>query len=308
MPRTCAEATKIIASYVRRAGLIDVWGDAGGAENVQGEIVHKMDLIANDALMRSLGFRGNIGIVASEEDDEPRVLKDFGTRGRYIVVFDPLDGSSNIDANVSVGTIFSVLERTDWDANVSQTVLQPGTRQLAAGYVVYGSSTVMVYTTGDGVHMFTLDPQFGTYLLTRENISMPANVNQYSCNEAYVHTFPQGYQDFLNWAKNRAGGPCSMRYIGSLVADFHRILLKGGVFLYPPTAKQPGGKLRLMYEANPLAFVTEQAGGAASDGHGRILERSPETLHARTPLIIGGSSNVQQVLGFVEGSAPGATA
>ena len=293
-------ATKIIASYVRRAGLIDVWGDAGGAENVQGEIVHKLDLIANDALLRSLGFRGNVGIVASEEDDEPRVLQEFGSRGRYIVLTDPLDGSSNIDANVSVGTIFSILERPDGESSVDQAVLQPGTRQLAAGYVVYGSSTVMVYTTGHGVHMFTLDPQFGTYLLTREDIRMPESVNQYSCNEAYTHTFPQGYRDYLNWAKDQDGGSCSMRYIGSLVADFHRILLKGGVFLYPPTAQQPGGKLRLMYEANPLAFVAEQAGGAASDGSGRILERVPTALHARTPLIIGGSKNVERVLGFLD--------
>ena len=297
-------ATKIIASYVRRAGLIDVWGDAGGAENVQGEIVQKLDLIANDALLRSLGFRGNVGIVASEEDDEPRVLQDFGARGRYIVLTDPLDGSSNIDANVSVGTIFSVLECSDRHASVNQTVLQPGTRQLAAGYVVYGSSTVMVYTTGHGVHMFTLDPQFGTYLLTRENIRMPDSVNQYSCNEAYAPTFPAGYRDYLNWAKDQEGGSCSMRYIGSLVADFHRILLKGGVFLYPPTARQPGGKLRLMYEANPLAFVAEQAGGAASDGHGRILERIPDSLHARTPLIIGGRRNVEQVLEFIDRAAP----
>ena len=299
-------ATKIIASYVRRAGLIDVWGDAGGGENVQGEVVQKLDLIANDALLRSLGFRGNVGIVASEEDDEPRVLKEFGAQGRYIVLVDPLDGSSNIDANVSVGTIFSVLERSDWHASVGETVLQPGTRQLAAGYVVYGSSTVMVYTTGNGVHMFTLDPQFGAYLLTRENIRMPEDVNQYSCNEAYAHTFPQGYRDYLTWAKDRDGGSCSMRYIGSLVADFHRILLKGGVFLYPPTGRQPGGKLRLMYEANPLAFVAEQAGGAASDGGGRILDRIPVSLHARTPLIIGGRKNVEQVVGFVDDSPAGA--
>jgi fructose-1,6-bisphosphatase I len=291
-------ATKIIASYVRRAGLIDVWGESGDGENVQGEIVQKLDVIANDALVRSLGFRGNVGIVASEEDDEPRVLQDFGARGRYIVLTDPLDGSSNIDTNVSVGTIFSVLECSDWHASVDQAVLQPGTRQLAAGYVVYGSSTVLVYTTGNGVHMFTLDPQFGSYLLTREDIRLPQGVNQYSCNEAYINTFPRNYQDYLEWAKDQEGGSCSMRYIGSLVADFHRILLKGGVFLYPPTAQQPGGKLRLMYEANPLAFIAEQAGGAASDGSKRILERVPGSLHERTPLIIGCRQNVSKILSF----------
>jgi len=252
-------ATKIIASYVRRAGLIDVWGDAGDSAdnvNVQGEIVQKLDVIANDALVRSLGYRHSVGIVASEEDDKPRVLKEGG-EGKYIVMFDPLDGSSNIDCNVPVGTIFTILERPSWQRDVAQAVLQPGTQQIAAGYVVYGSSTVMIYTSGSGVHMFTLDPQYGTFLLTKENIRMPEHANQYSCNEAYRHTFPKPYQEYLEWAKDQDGGQCSMRYIGSLVADFHRILLKGGVFLYPPTKDKPEGKLRLMYEANPLAFIAE---------------------------------------------------
>lgn len=294
-------ATKIIASNVRRAGLIDVWGEAGGQANVQGEIVQKLDLVANDALVRSLGYRGNVGIVASEEDNEPRVLQDAGKQGKYIVMFDPLDGSSNIDANVPVGTIFTVMERPSWQSDVRKAVLQPGMQQLAAGYVVYGSSTVLVYTTGEGVHMFTLDTQYGAYLLTRENIRMPEYANQYSCNEAYQHSFPQGYRDYLDFAKDQNGDSCSMRYIGSLVADFHRILLKGGVFLYPPTSKNPDGKLRLMYEANPLAFIAEQAGGMASDGKQRIVEKAPASLHQRTPLIIGSRRNVEQVLGFVDG-------
>lgn len=297
-------ATKIIASYVRRAGLIDVWGDAdevGGNLNVQGEVVQKLDLIANDALVRSLGYRHSVGIIASEEDDKPRVLKEGG-EGKYIVMFDPLDGSSNIDCNVPVGTIFTILERPSWQKDVAQAVLQPGTQQIAAGYVVYGSSTVMVYTSGQGVHMFTLDPQYGTFLLTKENIRMPEHANQYSCNEAYRHTFPKPYQDYLEWAKDQDGGQCSMRYIGSLVADFHRILLKGGVFLYPPTSDKPEGKLRLMYEANPLAFIAEHAGGAASTGHGRILDVKPDSLHTRTPLIIGGKGNVEDVHGFINKS------
>ncbi len=299
-------STKIISSYVRRAGLVDVLGEAGGGgtggnKNVQGEIVQKLDIIANDTLVRTLGYRGNVGIVASEEDNEPRVLKE-AKAGKYIVMFDPLDGSSNIDANVPVGTIFTVLQRADGERKVSDSVLQRGTQQIAAGYVLYGSSTVMVYTTGDGVHMFTLDPQFGAFLLVREHIKMPVRANQYSVNEAYLHTFPQSYQRYLDWAKDqKKGGGYSSRYIGSLVADFHRILLKGGVFLYPPTEKQPQGKLRLMYEANPLAYIAEQAGGAASDGTQRILEKKPASLHERTPLIIGSRDNVGDVARFVRG-------
>ncbi|MCE9590751.1 MAG: class 1 fructose-bisphosphatase [Planctomycetes bacterium] len=297
-------STKIISSYVRRAGLIDIIGEAHSADghnqtNVQGEIVQKLDLIANDTLKRTLGYRGNVGIVASEEDNDPKVIQELGKGGKYIVMFDPLDGSSNIDTNVSVGTIFTILERIPGEKSVTQGVLQPGYKQLAAGYVVYGSSTVMVYTVGHGVHMFTLDPQFGAYLLVKENVKMPEYANQYSCNEAYLHTFPEGYGKYLGWAKDHKGGQCSMRYIGSLVADFHRILLKGGVFLYPPTKKNPEGKLRLMYEANPLAFIAEQAGGAATDGRGRVLDIQPTSLHQRTPLIIGGKKNVDEVMKFV---------
>lgn len=293
-------STKIIAANVRRAGLVDVLGEAGGGgqENVQGEVQQKLDVIANESLKRTLGYRGNVGVIASEEDNEPKVVQELGRGGKYIVMFDPLDGSSNIDANVAVGTIFTIFERIKGEDHVSQSVLQPGIKQLAAGYVVYGSSTVGVYTTGHGVHMFTLDPSIGAYVLTRENIKMPAYANQYSCNEAYRDTFPEGYQKYLDWAKQSDGGTCSLRYIGSLVADFHRILLKGGVFLYPPTKKNPEGKLRLMYEANPLAFIAEQAGGTATDGKGRIMEVNPEALHQRTPLIIGGKKNVEQVMKF----------
>ncbi len=291
-------ATKIIEAKVRRAGLLDVLGAEGGT-NVQGEVVQKLDRIANETLLRTLGYRGNIGIMASEEDDEPHIVKDVGEKGKYMVLFDPLDGSSNIDVNVSVGTIFSVLRRKPGEWNREKPVthlLQPGVEQVAAGYVVYGSSTVLTYTTGNGVHMFTLDPDIGAFLLCNEDVKMPSAGKTYSVNEAYRGAFPKGYQDYLEWAK---GGGYSLRYIGSLVADFHRTLLRGGVFLYPPTAKQPQGKLRLLYEANPMALIAEQAGGAAHDGTQPILKKQPRALHERTPLIIGSRDEVDRVLGFL---------
>lgn len=300
-------STKMIASYVRRAGLLPVWGQTGD-ENIQGETVQRLDLIANETIKQTLGYRGNVGVIASEEDDEPRVLQEVDRGGDYIVMFDPLDGSSNIDANISIGTIFTVFRNLPQTGGAAMSVLQPGCQQLAAGYVVYGSSTVLVYTTGHGVHMFTLDPQFGAYLLTRENIRMPDHACQYAVNEAYLRQFPPGYQQYLDWAKDEAGGGYSSRYIGSLVADFHRVLIKGGVFLYPPTGTHARGKLRLMYEANPLAFVAEQAGGAASDGSQRILDIRPCDVHDRTPVIMGSRQNVDQVLGFVQRPAASARA
>ena len=215
-------------------------------------------------------------------------------------LFDPLDGSSNIDVNVSVGTIFSILQARDdldWSADPIDHILQAGYRQLAAGYVVYGSSTVLAYTTGEGVHMFTLNPDIGAYVLHQERVTMPEEGKMYSVNEAYRASFPQGIQDYLQWAKNE---DYSLRYIGSLVADFHRTLLRGGVFLYPPTAKQPEGKLRLLYEANPMAFLAEQAGGAATDSKGRLLDKTPTKLHERTPLIIGSKNEVAKVHEFLK--------
>lgn len=293
-----ALATKIIASYVRRAGLVNVWGSEG-KQNIQGETVQKLDVLANETLKRTLGYWGNVGVIASEEDNEPRVLQEAREGGKFIVMFDPLDGSSNIDANVSIGTIFTILGNTDHAQGVEKAVLQPGIRQLAAGYVVYGSSTAMVYSMGQGVNMFTLDPQFGAFLLTRQDITMPQHAHEYSVNEAYLHTFPEPYQRYLGWAKHPDGGQYSSRYIGSLVADFHRILIKGGVFMYPPTREHPKGKLRLMYEANPLGFIAEQAGGMATNGKGRLLEVEPDNVHDRTPLIIGSRENVEEVMQFV---------
>jgi fructose-1,6-bisphosphatase I len=292
-------ATKIIQDRVRQAGLLDVLG-ATGTNNIQGEMVQKLDVIANETLMRCLGYRGNVGMMISEEDAEPRIVQDVGEEGRYVVLFDPLDGSSNIDVNVPIGTIFSILRRKpDIDRSDAMLhILQPGIQQVAAGYVLYGSSTVMVYTAGDGVHIFTLDPAIGAYVLTQENVQMPENGRTYSVNEAYSQTFPRGVQKYLEWAKSEEAGGYSLRYVGSLVSDFHRTLLRGGVFLYPPTQKDRFGKLRLLYEANPIAFLAEQAGGIASDGRQRILEKQPRSIHERTPLIVGNRDEVKRVLSF----------
>jgi fructose-1,6-bisphosphatase I len=295
-------ATKIVAAQVRRAGLAGILG-VTRETNVQGETVQKLDVIANDTLLQFLGNRGNVAIMASEENEHPVIVERDRKHGKYVVVFDPLDGSSNIDVNVSVGTIFSVLRREPDPTGQRDTladVLQPGTRQVAAGYVVYGSSTMLVYSTGNGVHGFTLDPSIGAYLLSHENMRMPDEGTIYSCNEANSDSFPAGYQRYLaHLRKGGLGRTYTSRYIGSLVADFHRTLLKGGVFLYPPTASHPQGKLRLLYEANPMAFLAEQAGGLATDGQGRILDIEPESLHQRTPLLVGGRSEMESLREFL---------
>jgi fructose-1,6-bisphosphatase I len=288
-------ATKIISSQVQRAGLRDVLGTTGES-NVQGEVVQKLDQIANRAILHCLGNRGNVAIMASEENAEPVVVERDRQHGRYVVIFDPLDGSSNIDVNVSVGTIFSILRR-DPDPGRSRNpladVLQAGYRQVAAGYVVYGSSTMLVYTTGNGVFGFTLDPSIGAYLISHERIVMPTAGTLYSVNEANADSFPEPYQRYLALLKSgQTGRTYSSRYIGSLVADFHRTLLKGGVFLDPPTKHYPKGKLRLLYEANPIAFLAEQAGGVAIDGQQRILDVVPTGLHQRTPLLVGGQEEM----------------
>lgn len=257
---------------------------------MQGETVQKLDVLANQALLACLGNRGNVGVLASEENDEPAVVLSDPQYGKYVVIFDPLDGSSNIDVNTTVGTIFSILRRdlTRIDRRDPQAdVLQVGTKQLAAGYVLYGPSTMLVYSAGHGVNGFTLDPSFGAYLLTHRDIKMPETGPYYSVNEANVASFPQGYRDFIAKLRDGQAGQYSSRYVGSLVADFHRTLLKGGIFFYPPTQRHQHGKLRLMYEANPIAFLTEQAGGIATDGGRRILDIEPKSLHQRTPLAIG---------------------
>jgi fructose-1,6-bisphosphatase I len=287
-------ATKMIQAKVRRAGLLDILGSAG-ATNVQGETQQKLDVYANQALLHCLAVRDSVAVLISEENEEPVTFDRERESGKYIVVFDPLDGSSNIDVNVSVGTIFSILRRNAEASSDNQkvSILQPGLQQVAAGYVLYGSSTMFVYTAGRGVFGFTLDPAVGAYVLSHDHIRMPEKGNIYSVNEAYSESFPEPYQRYLAQLRSGAlGRAYSSRYIGSLVADFHRTLLKGGIFLYPPTRTHPGGKLRLLYEANPMAFIAEQAGGRATNGQGRILEIQPQDIHQRTPLVLGSQAEV----------------
>jgi fructose-1,6-bisphosphatase I len=287
-------ATKMIESKIRSAGLGDVIGAVGNV-NVQGEVQQKLDVYANRALLHCLGLRDSVVALISEEDEQPVVFDRSGDTGKYIIVFDPLDGSSNIDVNVNVGTIFSIYRRPPGPVtNVKATLLQPGSKQVAAGYVVYGPSTILVYTTGQGVYGFTLDPNIGAFVLSHEKMRMPSQGSYYSVNEANASGFPEPYQQYLNSLRGKElGKTYSSRYIGSLVADFHRTLLKGGVFLYPPTEAQPEGKLRLMYEANPLAFIAEQAGGIAISGSQRVLDIMPEGIHQRTPFIVGSPKEVQ---------------
>jgi fructose-1,6-bisphosphatase I len=287
-------ATKMIEAKIRRFGLIDEISGSAGATNVQGETQQKLDVYANQALVHCLGVRDSVAALISEENEEPFVFDRSPTTGEYIIIFDPLDGSSNIDVNVNVGTIFSILRKPPTvGTDVSAAILQPGAKQVAAGYVVYGPSTVFVYTTGDGVFGFTLDPAIGAFVLSHDRIRMPEQGKIYSVNEANAESFPVNYRECLADLRKEGYGS---RYIGSLVADFHRTLFKGGVFMYPPTASHPDGKLRLLYEANPLAFIAEQAGGLASNGKRRVLDVKPIDIHQRTPLIIGSQHEVQRFL------------
>ncbi|HKQ38254.1 MAG TPA: class 1 fructose-bisphosphatase [Verrucomicrobiae bacterium] len=289
-------ATKMIQAKVNRAGLTDILG-AHENVNVHGEQQQKLDVFANDALLYCLSARDSIGILASEENEEPIILHHGSPTAKYAVVFDPLDGSSNIDVNVSVGTIFAILRRPESElaSATDNWLLQRGANLLAAGYVVYGSSTMFVYSVGNGVHGFTLDPHIGEYVLSHPNMRMPASGKYYSVNEAYRDAFPRAYRTFLERLRiGSTGMRYGTRYIGSLVADFHRTLLKGGVFLYPPTRDHPQGKLRLLYEANPIAFLAEQAGGGASSGSGRVLDVQPQNIHQRTPLVVGSANEMAE--------------
>ncbi len=281
-------AAKMIEAKVRRAGLNDILGVHGGI-NVQGEVQQKLDVYANKVMSDSLGVRDSIAVIASEENETPTVLRKTSSSARYIVIFDPLDGSSNIDVNVSVGTTFSIIKRPQ-GIYCDNDILRPGNEQVAAGYVLYGSSTMLVYTAGNGVHGFTLDPGIGAFVLSHENIRMPSQGKYYSVNEAHKCDMPQAFQAYIDGLRSGTfGHKYVSRYIGSMVADFHRTLLKGGIFLYPATTSHPNGKLRLMYEANPVAFLAEQAGGRATNGRDRILNLIPEGIHDRTPLIVGGT-------------------
>jgi fructose-1,6-bisphosphatase I len=286
-------SAKMIASHVRRARLDDVLGTVGN-QNVQGEQQQKLDVIANDILLRTLGGREGVAIVASEENEEPVILRtDDSAERKYCVLFDPLDGSSNLDICGAVGTIFSILLKDRTAPSAADSLLQPGAKQVAAGYVLYGSSTVFVLTIGLGVDMFVLDPAYGAFIRVAQGLKVPPTNKCYSLNEGNRASFPQGYQNYLSWAQERG---YSSRYVGAMVADVHRILLQGGVFMYPPTKKAPKGKLRLMYEANPMAMIIEQAGGRALCSPAeRILDVQPTNIHQRVPVIIGSSDEVAHV-------------
>jgi len=299
-----AFAAKLVRREVVRAGLVDILGFAGST-NVQGEEVKKLDLFANEKIISAIGQHGRFAIMGSEEN-EGIIIPPKNETGSYALLFDPLDGSSNIDVNVSVGTIFSIYKLKGNDpvkANLADC-LQHGYEQVAAGYVIYGSSVVMVYTTGHGVHGFTYDPTIGEFLLSHENIVTPKSGKYYSINEGSYAQFNESTKRYLDYIKEEdpaTNRPYSTRYIGSLVADFHRNLLTGGVFIYPPTTKHVSGKLRLMYEANPLAFICEQAGGRATNGKDRILDIQPLSLHQRTPLYIGSTDDVLVAEEFEQG-------
>jgi fructose-1,6-bisphosphatase I len=281
-------ACKIIGDEIRRMGLSET-RMSGGQLNVQGEVQKGLDVFANKVLCDCLSSRDNVGLLASEEDEHPIVLIDNLERGEYVVVFDPLDGSSNLDLNISVGTIFSIYRRTATHCEPHcPDVLQAGSQQVAAGYVMYGSSTLLVYSMGQGVHGFTLDPAIGTFILSHPNLRMPKCGACYSINEAYSEEFSPFCQQFLKLVKSGTlERKYRLRFVGSLVAEFHRTLLQGGIFLYPSTTDHPNGRLRLVYEANPIAFLTEQAGGVATNGRDRILDMQPKHLHERVPLYFG---------------------
>ncbi|HEU0052860.1 MAG TPA: class 1 fructose-bisphosphatase [Longimicrobium sp.] len=301
-----AFAAKLIGREVRRAGLVDILGMTGEV-NVQGEEVRKLDEFAHDVIFKALDHTGHLCGMASEEVEDFIPIPDKFPTGNYCVLFDPLDGSSNIDANVSVGTIFSIHRKiSDHPRGGVEDCLQQGSRQVAAGYVVYGSSTMLVYTTGNGVHGFTLEPSIGEFLLSHPNIRIPAPGQRiYSCNEGnYGKWSPEQRRlvDHLKGADGENAKPFSSRYIGSLVADFHRNLLYGGMFMYPADAKSPNGKLRLLYEAAPLAMIAEGAGGKATDGERRILDIAPENLHQRTPLYIGTGEYVDLAARYLAGA------
>ena len=295
-------AAKIVSREVTKAGLLDILGPTGHV-NVTGDEVQKLDVFANRTFIQALSYIGKICVIATEEEEGLVHIPDHYPLGEYAIVFDPLDGSSNIDANVSIGTIFSIFRRVSPSGTPGtiDDLLQPGIRQVAAGYVVYGSSTMLVYTTGRGVNGFTLDPSVGEFFLSHPNIRIPEVGGIYSVNESRYPLWKQGTRKYIDYLKEHdpeTARPKTSRYIGSLVADFHRNLLKGGIFLYPEDRKNPNGKLRLMYEANPLAFVVEQAGGLATTGYERILEIQPKELHQRVPLILGSRKDVETYISF----------
>lgn len=296
-----AMAAKMIANKTTRAGLADILGAAGDV-NVQGEEQQRLDIYADQTIFRLCDHTGRLCVMASEEHEEIIRIPDEYPKGRYVLVYDPLDGSSNINVNVSIGTIFGVFRCVDWaQRGRVEDCLQPGRKLLAAGYVLYGASTMLVYSTGQGVHGFTLDPHIGEFLLSHPHMTFP-EPKYYSANHAYFGRWSPGIQQYIRWLQGRVGDDSpvlSERYIGSLVADFHRNLLAGGVFMYPAEPGRHTGKLRLLYEASPLAYLAEQAGGAASNGRTNILEMTPTSLHQRIPLIVGDKRLVERAEQFV---------
>ena len=292
-----ALAAKVIAREVSRAGLVDILG-LTGERNVQGEQVQKLDVFANETMIRMQEYTGRVCVMASEEEED---LIHADEKAKYVLIFDPLDGSSNIDYNVSIGTIFAIYKRKTPEGRCTLAdCLRAGTELQAAGYVVYGSSTMLVYSTGHGVHGFTLDPSVGEFLLSHPNIQSPP-AKYYSVNHAYLGRWTRGLQEYVGWLQGgREDSPkLSERYIGSMVADFHRNLLAGGVFLYPGDRRKPEGKLRLLYEAAPLGFIAEQAGGYASTGRGSILDVQPADLHQRVPVFVGDRVLVEKAEEFI---------
>lgn len=297
-------AAKIVNRDVRKAGLVDILGN-NGTSNIQGEEQKKLDVIANEVFINALARCGEVCAVVSEEDDDVTWIPECADQ-KYIVAIDPLDGSSNIDVNASIGTIFSVYRRADSSkAPVLEDCLQQGKHQVASGYFIYGSSTMLVYTTGVGVNGFTLDDGIQEFCLSHPDIRIPEHGKIFSVNEGNFSEFPEGVKDYIHFCKESdkaTNRPYGARYIGSLIADFHRNLLKGGIFIYPPTAKAPNGKLRLVYECNAMAFIVEQAGGKASTGTQRVMDVQPNELHQRVPLFIGSLTMVDQALAMLNQS------
>jgi fructose-1,6-bisphosphatase I len=299
-----ALAAKIVSNDVRKAGLVDHILGAQGGQNVQGEEQQKLDVVADEAFIRAFENGGEVcGIASEENDDFVAFDSESAQKGNYVVLFDPLDGSSNIDVNVSIGTIFSIYRRISPNGTPATLadMLQTGDHQVAAGYVLYGSSTILVYSTGKGVNGFTLDPAIGEFFLSHPNMKMPEEGRLYSINEGNLQDFDptlRAYLDYCQSDKNQTGKPYSGRYIGSLVADFHRNLIKGGIYIYPTVPSAPQGRLRLLYECNPLAFIAEQSGGLATDGQQRILDIKPTELHQRVGFYIGSKKMVEKAMGI----------
>jgi fructose-1,6-bisphosphatase I len=296
-------AAKVISLEVNKAGLADILGFTGN-NNVHGEQVKMLDIFAHDMVFRAMDHGGHLCVMASEEEEDIIHIPPKYRIGKYVLLFDPLDGSSNIDANVSIGTIFSIYRRISPDSEPGTLAdcLQKGMEQVAAGYVIYGSSTIFVYSTGHGVHGFTLDPSFGEFLLSHENIRIPKQSKIYSANEGnylYWHPGVKKYIKYLQEEDINTNRPYSSRYIGSMAADIHRNLLYGGIYMYPGDSRHPNGKLRLMYECNPMAFIIEAAGGKASDGRMRIMDIQPTDLHQKTPLFIGNAEDVEKLEEFI---------